>query len=76
LSVARFWVRAHPSRPKTAVDIDAAGTAHVSCAGKDWRFEMATSGAVNDVSDHLASADGREDARQLALMAFEMLMAS
>lgn len=76
MSLARFWVQPHPSRPRVAVDIDAAGIAHVCCYGRVWRFEMATSGAVDEVSDHLASAEGREDARELALMAFEMLMAS
>ncbi|MGK3981203.1 hypothetical protein WMF38_56930 [Sorangium sp. So ce118] len=58
------------------MDIDAAGVAHVCCAGKDWRFEMVPCGDVDEVSDHLASADGREDARELALMAFEKMMAS
>jgi hypothetical protein len=54
-----------------AVDIDSDGIAHVTCAGKDWRFRLASRGVVNEVSDHLGSAEGREDARELALMAFE-----
>jgi hypothetical protein len=75
-AATRFWVETHPSRPKVAVDIDADGIAHVTCSGKDWRFEMSTRGMVNEVSDHLASAEGREDARELALMAFEKMVAS
>lgn len=76
MSTARFWVQAHPSRPKVAVDIDAAGIAYVTCSGKDWRFELAPRGDVAEVSDHLVSAEGREDARELALIAFEKMMAS
>lgn len=72
MSASRFWVEVHPSRPKVAVDIDAAGIAHVCCHGRVWLFQRAPRGVVNEVSDHLASAEGREDARELAAMAFEM----
>jgi hypothetical protein len=58
------------------VDVDADGVAHLCTAGRKWSFRVGQGGYVEEVSDHPKAAAGREDAREIAFRAFEMMLAS